>query len=139
MKKHVFFHRLLIFVLSVAMIFTLVSCAQQKKPVPKATKSEEEQNKPPKELDELSKAVEKIEKTLLEMHEKGKMPLFMQQEEIKKQEEKQKKEEEQQGGGGGGEQGAAIVRVAKPGDIVITLGAGSIGTVPDRLVEALTP
>jgi UDP-N-acetylmuramate--alanine ligase len=33
---------------------------------------------------------------------------------------------------------AAIVRVAKPGDIVITLGAGSIGTVADRLVEALT-
>ena len=31
----------------------------------------------------------------------------------------------------------AIVRVARPGDIVITLGAGSIGTVPDRLVEAL--
>jgi hypothetical protein len=87
------------------MIFTLASCAQQKKPVPKATKSEEEQNKPPKELDELSKAVEKIEKTLLEIHEKGKMPLFMQQEEIKKQEEKQKKEEGQQGGGGGGQQG----------------------------------
>jgi UDP-N-acetylmuramate-alanine ligase len=34
---------------------------------------------------------------------------------------------------------AAIVRVARPGDIVITLGAGSIGTVPDALVEALTP
>jgi UDP-N-acetylmuramate--alanine ligase len=34
---------------------------------------------------------------------------------------------------------AAIVRVARPGDIVITLGAGSIGSVPDRLVEALTP
>jgi UDP-N-acetylmuramate--alanine ligase len=34
---------------------------------------------------------------------------------------------------------AAIVRVAKPGDLVVTLGAGSIGTVPDRLVEALTP
>ncbi len=33
----------------------------------------------------------------------------------------------------------ALVRVARPGDIVITLGAGSIGTVPDRLVEALTP
>jgi len=31
----------------------------------------------------------------------------------------------------------AIVRVARPGDVVITLGAGSIGTVPDRLVEAL--
>jgi UDP-N-acetylmuramate--alanine ligase len=34
---------------------------------------------------------------------------------------------------------AAVVRVARPGDIVITLGAGSIGTVPDRLVAALTP
>jgi UDP-N-acetylmuramate--alanine ligase len=33
---------------------------------------------------------------------------------------------------------ADIVRVAKPGDVVITLGAGSIGTVPDRLLEALT-
>jgi UDP-N-acetylmuramate--alanine ligase len=32
---------------------------------------------------------------------------------------------------------AAIVRVAKPGDVVITLGAGSIGSVPERLVEAL--
>ena len=32
---------------------------------------------------------------------------------------------------------AALVRVAKPGDVVITLGAGSIGTLPDRLVEAL--
>ena len=32
---------------------------------------------------------------------------------------------------------AAIVRAARPGDVVITLGAGSIGTVPDRLVVAL--
>jgi UDP-N-acetylmuramate--alanine ligase len=31
----------------------------------------------------------------------------------------------------------AIVRAAKPGDVVITLGAGSIGTVADRLVAAL--
>jgi UDP-N-acetylmuramate--alanine ligase len=31
----------------------------------------------------------------------------------------------------------AIVRVARAGDVVITLGAGSIGSVPDRLVEAL--
>ena len=31
----------------------------------------------------------------------------------------------------------AVVRAAKPGDVVITLGAGSIGTLPDRLVEAL--
>jgi UDP-N-acetylmuramate--alanine ligase len=32
---------------------------------------------------------------------------------------------------------AAIARIAKPGDVVITLGAGSIGSVPDRLLEAL--
>jgi UDP-N-acetylmuramate--alanine ligase len=32
---------------------------------------------------------------------------------------------------------AAIVRVAKPGDVVITLGAGSIGTLPERLIAAL--
>ena len=32
---------------------------------------------------------------------------------------------------------AAIVELAKPGDAVITLGAGSIGTIPNRLVEAL--
>jgi UDP-N-acetylmuramate--alanine ligase len=31
----------------------------------------------------------------------------------------------------------AIVRVARAGDVVITLGAGSIGTVADRLVETL--
>jgi UDP-N-acetylmuramate--alanine ligase len=31
----------------------------------------------------------------------------------------------------------ALVRAARPGDVVLTLGAGSIGAVPDRLVEAL--
>ena len=31
----------------------------------------------------------------------------------------------------------AILRAVKPGDVVITLGAGSIGTVGDRLVTAL--
>ena len=31
----------------------------------------------------------------------------------------------------------AVVRLARPGDVVITLGAGSIGTLPERLVEAL--
>jgi UDP-N-acetylmuramate--alanine ligase len=30
-----------------------------------------------------------------------------------------------------------VTRIAKPGDVVITLGAGSIGTLADRLVEAL--
>jgi UDP-N-acetylmuramate--alanine ligase len=31
----------------------------------------------------------------------------------------------------------AIVRVARPGDLVITLGAGSIGTLPEQLITAL--
>jgi UDP-N-acetylmuramate--alanine ligase len=33
---------------------------------------------------------------------------------------------------------AAVASVARPGDVVITLGAGSIGSVPDRLLEVLT-
>jgi UDP-N-acetylmuramate--alanine ligase len=33
---------------------------------------------------------------------------------------------------------AAVANVARPGDVVITLGAGSIGSVPDRLLEVLT-
>ena len=32
---------------------------------------------------------------------------------------------------------ASIVRAARPGDVVVTLGAGSIGSLPDSLVEAL--
>jgi UDP-N-acetylmuramate--alanine ligase len=32
---------------------------------------------------------------------------------------------------------SALVRIARPGDVVLTLGAGSIGGVPDRLIEAL--
>jgi UDP-N-acetylmuramate--alanine ligase len=31
----------------------------------------------------------------------------------------------------------ALATLARPGDVVITLGAGSIGTVPDRLIEIL--
>ncbi len=33
---------------------------------------------------------------------------------------------------------AAVVRAARPGDVVITLGAGSIGSVPDKLIDALS-
>jgi UDP-N-acetylmuramate--alanine ligase len=31
----------------------------------------------------------------------------------------------------------AVVKIARPGDVVITLGAGSIGSVPQKLIEAL--
>jgi UDP-N-acetylmuramate--alanine ligase len=31
----------------------------------------------------------------------------------------------------------AVVRIARPGDVVITLGAGSIGGIPQKLIEAL--
>src|SRR5262249_25007782 len=33
---------------------------------------------------------------------------------------------------------AAVARIARPNDLVITLGAGSIGSVPDRILEAIT-
>jgi len=32
---------------------------------------------------------------------------------------------------------AAVLKLVKPGDAVITLGAGSIGTIPGRLLAAL--
>jgi UDP-N-acetylmuramate--alanine ligase len=32
---------------------------------------------------------------------------------------------------------AAIAAIAQPGDVVITLGAGSIGTIPERVIELL--
>jgi len=32
----------------------------------------------------------------------------------------------------------ALVRISHPGDVVMTLGAGSIGSVPERLIDSLT-
>jgi UDP-N-acetylmuramate--alanine ligase len=32
---------------------------------------------------------------------------------------------------------AALAALAEPGDLVITMGAGSIGSVPDRVIEEL--
>jgi UDP-N-acetylmuramate-alanine ligase len=32
---------------------------------------------------------------------------------------------------------AELLRVVRPGDAVVTLGAGSIGTLPKRLMKAL--
>jgi hypothetical protein len=31
----------------------------------------------------------------------------------------------------------AVARIARRGDLVLTLGAGSIGSLPDRIVDAL--
>jgi UDP-N-acetylmuramate--alanine ligase len=36
-----------------------------------------------------------------------------------------------------GDVASAVARLARPGDVVITLGAGSIGTVPDQLLSLL--
>lgn len=100
MKKHVFFHRLLILIISVAMIFGLTSCAQRK-PIPIPSKSgQNEQSKPPKELDELKKAVEKMEKTLSEMHDRSKKPLFIQQSEIQKKTGKTQQNQQSKSSGG---------------------------------------
>jgi hypothetical protein len=85
LKKHIFFHRFLAVVISAAMIFCLTSCSPQQKPAPSAEKTKKQENKPPKELDDLSKAVEKMEKTLFNMNERSKKPLFIQQQEIAKQ------------------------------------------------------
>jgi UDP-N-acetylmuramate--alanine ligase len=38
-----------------------------------------------------------------------------------------------------GDVAPAIARIARPGDLVITLGAGSIGTVPESLIGLLSP
>lgn len=100
MKKPIFFHRLLIFIISAAIIFSLTSCAQRK-PISIPSKSkQQEENKPPKELDELKKAVEKLEKALVEMHERSKKPLFIQLSEIQKKSKKDTKQEKQQDQGG---------------------------------------
>jgi UDP-N-acetylmuramate--alanine ligase len=32
---------------------------------------------------------------------------------------------------------AAIARLSRPGDVVITLGAGSIGALPELVIEAI--
>jgi len=32
---------------------------------------------------------------------------------------------------------AAVAKIARPHDLVITLGAGSIGTMPDKILDAL--
>ncbi len=91
----------MICIISVVMIFNLTSCAQRK-PISIPSKSKQEENKPPKELDTLNKAVEKLETTLLEMHERSKKPLFIQQSEIQKQNGKNKKKEKQQSGSSSG-------------------------------------
>jgi hypothetical protein len=114
LKKHVFFTRLLIFIISITMIFSLTSCSQQRKPIPtkQSSSKQGEQSKPPKELDKLSKAVDKIEKTLSEMHERSKKPLLIQQSEIAQQQ-GQGKGKQQQQQQQPQQQGAGVVAAAR--------------------------
>jgi len=56
------------FLLIFIVITCLASCSPQLKPSPGASQKEDE-NKPPKELEELRKSIEEIEKTLMSMYE----------------------------------------------------------------------
>ncbi len=110
MKKYVFFHRFLVVVICIAMVFSLTSCSQ-KKPMP-STQQQEQENKPPKELDDLTKAIDKMEKTLFEVNERSKKPLFLQQQEVAKQkksnqsgsQDQNKNQSSSSSGGSGGQQ-----------------------------------
>lgn len=112
MKKYVFFHRCLAVMICIAMIFSLASCSQQKKPAP-STNQEVQQNKPPKELDDLSKAIDKMEKTLFNMSERSKKPLFLQQQEVSKQKQGKQlgSEDQNQNKGSGGQQGQQTTEI----------------------------
>lgn len=109
------------FVLPALIILSLLNftaCSPQKKPDLAKAQKEEQEKKPPEELDKLKESIEKVEKALETLHEESKKPMFIQQEKIEKQaaEGGQKKEggqggqsEEQGGGGqsGGGESGGS--------------------------------
>ncbi len=101
------------FILSSLIILSLLgfaACSPQKKPQLEKAQKEEQEKKPPEELDKLKESIEKVEKALEAIHEESKKPMFMQQEKIEKQSSEggQKQEEgqggqsEEKGGSGGG-------------------------------------
>lgn len=63
-----------IFILSISLVF-LCGCSQQKKPTPQQETSQQDEDKPPKELEKLKESIEKIEKQLESIHEENTKPL----------------------------------------------------------------
>lgn len=66
-KKNILYKSIALLIIFVS-IATLISCSPQLKPSPEASKKEDE-NDPPKELEELKKSIEDIEKMLMSMYE----------------------------------------------------------------------
>ncbi|SHI90085.1 hypothetical protein [Lutispora thermophila] len=71
MIRKIFLYKSTVLLIIFAAIFSLVSCTPQLKPSTDAAKNDE-QNEPPKELEELRKSIEEVEKTLMFMYEEKK-------------------------------------------------------------------
>lgn len=71
MNRKSILYKSLITLLIITALCNLISCTPQLKPSPQASQ-EGENKEPPKELEELRKSIEKIEKTLISMHEEKK-------------------------------------------------------------------
>lgn len=111
MKKFLKLRIVILLFIYVIITLSLVSCMPQKKPTPPQA-NEEENNKPPKELDKLKESSEGIEKQLTSIYEENKKPIIIdekmlqqgtgeQQGSSQQGNEKQSNEQsgEQQGGG----------------------------------------
>jgi len=99
MKRNLY--KLIAILLMFIIIISFASCSPQQKPSPSTSKKEDE-NKPPKELEELRKSIEEIEKTLMSMYEDKKKA---QQGIISSQEGGEQQGQNQQHGQGGEQQG----------------------------------
>lgn len=71
LNKKNFLYKIIAIFLIIAALGNLASCSPKLKPSPKATEENEEKD-PPKELEELKKSIDKIEKALMSMHEEKK-------------------------------------------------------------------
>ena len=72
MKRKKFYYKLLIFSLVSISILSCIACSPQKKPMQKQAQTKEDDKKPPKELEDLKKALDNIEGGLEKLYEKEK-------------------------------------------------------------------
>lgn len=75
MKKHKKCRMIFVFMLSISLVF-LCACSQQKKPAPQQETNQQDEDKPPKELEKLKESIEKMEKQLESIHEEKNKPLI---------------------------------------------------------------